>query len=81
MQRNLQEMAKGILQGHGVDERGKHAHVVTLGAVHAALAQPVLDDRADPARRARGHPYPAPTPELTVAPNRAAAADTTPDTP
>ena len=28
---------QGALQGHGVDDRGKHAHVVALGALHASF--------------------------------------------
>ena len=33
------EIFQGILQGHGIDHRGQHPHVVTLGAVHAAFFQ------------------------------------------
>ena len=31
----LAEALEGVLQGEGVDDRGQHAHVVGLGAVHA----------------------------------------------
>ena len=29
------ELLEGVLEGQGVDDRGQHAHVVGLGAVHA----------------------------------------------
>jgi hypothetical protein len=31
----LTELLKGVLQGQGVDDRGQHAHVIGLGAIHA----------------------------------------------
>lgn len=32
-------VAAGILKGHGVHDRGEHAHVVARGAVHAGRAE------------------------------------------